>query len=112
MLDLWLIIKKASIKWLTEWLKYMDGKIKDKTPEDTWRLIQWYETKQNGLKGEISNNIDYSVYVEYGVWAIYNYHKNKSIFYSWDGVGMIRRTADEEQKNLADLVAKTIANEI
>lgn len=112
MLDLSKLIKTQAIKSLWQWLVYITNKVKEKTPEDTKTLIEWYEVSQNGKTWKIENNTEYAAYVEYGVWSIYNYHKNGTVYYAGDGAWMIRRTADEEEQNLADLIAKDISKNV
>jgi hypothetical protein len=76
--------------------------LKEKTPEDTWELVDNWEKqpiRREGGKivGEITNATPYGKYVEYWVQGKeYWYHKPKGkLFYIWVGAGMVRRTYAE-----------------
>ena len=98
---------------------FLEGAVKDRTPvkEDTLASsINTSEVKTVWTKKvvEVWTNIEYAVHVEYWVtaktktWKVrktpYDYHKWDNIFLSATGAWMFRRSVDEEQDTIKDII--------
>lgn len=100
----WDKIKKKNTENMKKRLdKFSDiliKKIDEKTPEDTKTLIQNNQKSEIiehnwKLYQKVFNDTEYAIYVEYWVWKIFNYKKNKKIFYTWNWVWMFARSKKE-----------------
>ena len=105
-------------KGMQEAVDYLEVKVKEKTPEDTYELINNYkqditQTKTK-TKGELYNNTEYAQYVEYGVGRPYNYYKGsgrrkgKAPFYIGVGARMMTRTIDNEEEKVYNIIKNRI----
>jgi len=114
--NFWLVSKLLQ-KWLELWMRksllVLLEELKRLTPEDTKEMLNSYRvggvtSKGENIVGEITNDADHAIYVEYWVdGVVFNYHKPKwNKFYSWIGNRTFARAIDNKREEILNIIAK------
>lgn len=102
------LLEDEIIKRMDEANKYLLEKIKEETPEDTFKLqnshtIEPTRKEWSKIIWTISNDTEYAVYVEYWLGKKYNYYKNwwrrkwGSPFKTGDWARMFSKSYDSQE---------------
>lgn len=111
-------IENKAIKWINKWLSFLENKIDDYAPVDTWE----YESHNKKIEARIFVwKVEWQVFndsinaenVEYW-WRIspVNWHKNKKkwwhVIYNWVWARVYTRAKDNHEQEVINIIKKEI----